>query len=110
MFEFVTRFDDVAGGNNNDMSVFEYSPVSLHFPLIAPPAPTTHVCDVDDVRDTDDPLIGQSECDSDSDTEDRKVTPVSGSTELVDFGTPDQPRELKIGTSLSPNKQEEQTN
>ena len=29
MFGFVTRFDDVAGGNNNDMSVFEYSPVSF---------------------------------------------------------------------------------
>ena len=28
MFGFVTRFDDVASGNNNDMSVFKYSPVS----------------------------------------------------------------------------------
>ena len=33
-----------------------------------------------------------------------KVTPISGSIELVDFGTPDQPRELKIDTSLSPDE------
>ena len=74
--------------------------MSQHFPLIAPPAPTTHVCDVDNVGDTNDPLSGQSECDSDSDTEDRKVTPISSSTESVDFRTSDQPRELKIGSSL----------
>ncbi|WKA00122.1 hypothetical protein VitviT2T_018512 [Vitis vinifera] len=42
----------------------------------------------------------RSECDSD--TEDEKVTPISGSTELIDFGAPDQPREIKIGSSLSP--------
>ena len=70
--------------------------------MIAPPTPTTHVCNVDDVGDTDDPLSGQSECDSDSDTEGRKVTPISGSTELIDFWAPDQPRELRIGSSLSP--------
>ncbi|RVW67410.1 hypothetical protein CK203_065198 [Vitis vinifera] len=64
----------------------------------------THVCNVDDVGDTDDPLSGQSECDSDSDMEDRKVTPISGSTELIDFGAPDQPRELRIGSSLSPDE------
>ena len=29
---------------------------------------------------------------------------VSGSTESVDFGTSDQPRELKIGSSLSLNE------
>ena len=60
------------------------------------------MCDVDDVGDTDDPLGGQSECDSD--TEDRKVTPISSSTELIDFGAPDQPREIRIGSSLSPNE------
>ena len=36
MSGFVTHFDDVAGGNNNDMSIFEYLPMSQHFPLIAP--------------------------------------------------------------------------
>ncbi|RVW91813.1 putative mitochondrial protein [Vitis vinifera] len=86
------------------MSIFKYLPVSQHFPLIAPPTPTSHICDVDDVGDTDDPLSGQSECDSDSDTEDRKVSPISGSTELIDFEVPDQSRELKIGSFLSPDE------
>ena len=101
MSGFLTHFDDISNGNS-DMSIFEYLPMSQHLPLIEPPAPTTHVCDVDDVGDTDDPLSGQSECDSDSDTEGRKVTPISGSTELIDFWAPDQPRELRIGSSLSP--------
>ena len=57
MFEFVTRFDDIYD-SSNDMSIFEYFLVSHHFPLITPPAPTTHIYDVDDVRDTDDPLGG----------------------------------------------------
>ena len=61
--------------------------VSQHFPLITPSALTTHIYDVDDVGDIDDPLGGQSECDSD--TEDRKVTPITGSTDLIGFGTPD---------------------
>ena len=78
MSGFVTHFDDISDGNN-DMSIFEYLPVSQHFPLIAPPAPTTHVCNVDDVGDTNDPPSSQSECDSNSDTEDRKVTSISGS-------------------------------
>ncbi|KAL6318447.1 hypothetical protein AAG906_041213 [Vitis piasezkii] len=68
-----------------------------------PIAPTTHVCDVDDVGDTDDPLSGQSKCDSDSIWR-RKVTPISAKTELIDFGAPDQPRELRIGSSLSPDE------
>ena len=101
MSGFVTRFDYISDGNN-DMSIFEYFLVSQHFPLIAPPAPISHVCDVDDVRDTDDPLGGQLECDYD--TEDRKVTSISGSIELIDFGAPDQPREIRIGFSLSPDE------
>ena len=70
--------------------------------MIAPPAPTAHVCDVDDVGNIDDPLSGQSECDSD--TEDRKVTPISGSIELIDFRALDQPREIRISSSLSPDE------
>ena len=65
---------------------------------ILTPTPTTHIYDVDDVGDTDDPLGGQSEFDSD--TEDEKATPISGSRELIDFGAPDQPREIRIGSSL----------
>ena len=78
--------------------------MSQHFPLIAPPVPITHICDVDDVGDTDGPLSGQSDSDSDSDMDDRKITPIFGSTELIDFGASDQPREIRIGSSLSPDE------
>ena len=98
MFRFVTRFDDISDCNN-DMSIFEYLLVSQHFPLIVPPAPIAHICDVDDVGDKDDPLGGKLE--SNSNIEDRKVTPVFGNIELIDFGVPDQPREIRIGSSLS---------
>ena len=101
MSGFVTHFDDISNGNN-DMSIFEYFPMSYGFPLITPPIPTSHIYDIDDVGDIDDPLGGQSECDYD--TEDRKVTPITGSTELIDFGTPNQPREIRIGSSLSPDE------
>ena len=59
MSGFVTRFDDIFDGNN-DTSIFEYFPVTQHFPLITPPATTTHIYDVDDVGDIDDPLGGLS--------------------------------------------------
>ena len=99
MSGFVTYFDNISDGNN-DMSIFEYLPVSQHFPSITPPTHTTHIYDFDDVGDIDDPLGGQLECDSD--TEDMKVTPITGSIDLIDFGTPNQPREIRIGSSLSP--------
>ena len=57
MSRFVTRFDDFSD-DNNDMSIFKYLPVSQYFPLIAPPALATHVYDVNDMGDTDDPLGG----------------------------------------------------
>ena len=101
MSDFVTRFDDISNGNN-DMSIFYYLPVSQHFPLITPPAPTTHIYDVNDVGDTYDPLGGQSKCDFD--TKDMKVTPITSSTKFIDIGTPDQPREIRIGSSLSPDE------
>ena len=97
MFGFVTRFDGFSDDNND-----EYFPMSQHFPLIASPAPAPYVCDINDMGDIDDPLGGQSE--SNYDTEDKKVTPVLGSTELIDFSVPDQPREIKIGFSLSPDE------
>ena len=97
MFGFVTRFDGFSDDNND-----EYFHVSQHFPLIASLAPAPHVCDINDMGDTNDPLGGQSE--SNSDTEDKKVTPVLGSTELIDFSVPDQPREIRIGFSLSPDE------
>ena len=101
MSGFVTHFDNISDGNN-DMSIFEYLPVSQHFPLITPLAPTAHIYDVDDVADTDDPLGGQSECDYD--IEENKFKPITGSTELIDFVTPNQPKEIKIGSSLYPDE------
>ena len=101
MSGFVTRFDDIPDGNN-DMSIFEYLLMSQHFPLITPPASRAHIYDFDDVGDTDDPLGGQLECDYD--TEDKKVTPITGSIDLIDFGTPNQPKEIRIGCSLSPDE------
>ena len=56
MSGFVTHFYDISNGNNN-MSIFKYFPVSQHFPFITPSAPTTHIYDVDDVGDTNDPLL-----------------------------------------------------
>ena len=73
--------------------------MSQYFPLITLQAPTAQIHDIDDVGDPDGPLSGKSDCDSDS--EERKVTTIFGSTESVDFRTSDQPRELKIGSSLS---------
>ena len=98
---FVTCFDDFSY-DNNDMSIFKYLLVSQHFPLIAPPAPVAHVCDANDMGETDDPLGDQSK--SNYDTENRKVTSVSGNTELLDFGVPYQPKEIRIGSSLSPDE------
>ena len=51
--------------------------MSQHFPFIVPQASTTQIHDIDDVGNPDGPLSGQSACDSDS--EERKVTPISGS-------------------------------
>ena len=67
--------------------------------MIAPLAPITHIYVLNDVGDTDDPLGGHLECDSH--IEDMKVTPITGSIELIDFGTLDQPKEIRIGSSLS---------
>ena len=72
--------------------------------MIASPTPIAQVHDMEDVESPDDPLRGQSGYDSDS--EEKKVMPVFGSIESIDFETPDQPRELKIGTSLCPNERD----
>ena len=57
MSEFVTRYDVLSNGNNNDMSIFEYLPVSQHFPLIATQAPITQIHDIDDVGNPDGPKV-----------------------------------------------------
>ena len=89
---------------HNDMNIFEYSLMSLHFPMIASSTPIAQVHDMEDVESLDNPLGGQPSYDSD--LEENKVTPVSNSIDSVDFKTPDQLRELKIGTFLSPNERD----
>ncbi|KAL6340662.1 hypothetical protein AAG906_010570 [Vitis piasezkii] len=62
------------------VSTIEYSPTSCDSTSIsAPHSPTSHIFDIDDER----------------------VSPATGDVETVDFGTEDQPRELKIGSPLS---------
>nr|CAN81302.1 hypothetical protein VITISV_024592 [Vitis vinifera] len=61
---------------------------------------------VSDIFDIDDEIAQRDSDDdsfsvSDSDPVDQKVSPVVGDTEIVDFGTTDQPRELRIGSDLS---------
>ena len=104
MPRFITRYDDMFVEYHNDMSIFEYSPVSLHFPVVVSLTPIERVHDMEDVECPDDPLRGQSSYDYDS--EDKKLKLVSSSTESVDFGTHNQPKELKIGTSLSPGEKD----
>ena len=41
MSRFVTHYNGISTEYNNDMSVFEYSLVSLYFPMITSPTPTT---------------------------------------------------------------------
>ncbi|RVW18283.1 Retrovirus-related Pol polyprotein from transposon 17.6 [Vitis vinifera] len=74
---FVSRSDDVSVASFMDLSIFEYSPVS---------------CDTHSDRDS---------FDHDSGPIDERVSPAAGDVETVDFGTEDQPRELKIGSPLS---------
>ncbi|RVX00888.1 Transposon Ty3-I Gag-Pol polyprotein [Vitis vinifera] len=59
-----------------------------------------YIFDIDDEiaqHDSDD----DSSSASDSDPVDQRVSPAVGDTEIVDFGTADQPRELRIGSDLS---------
>ncbi|RVX00526.1 Transposon Ty3-I Gag-Pol polyprotein [Vitis vinifera] len=74
---FVSRHDYVSDFSSMDLSTFEYLSVSHH--------------------DSDD----DSSSTSDSDPVDERVSPAVGDTEIVDFGTADQPRELRIGSDLS---------
>ncbi|RVW73736.1 Transposon Ty3-G Gag-Pol polyprotein [Vitis vinifera] len=61
---------------------------------------------VSDIFDIDDEIAQHDSDDdsssvSDSDPVDQRVSPAVGDTEIVDFGTADQPRELRIGSDLS---------
>ncbi|RVW61620.1 Transposon Ty3-I Gag-Pol polyprotein [Vitis vinifera] len=69
-------------------------------PELASPFDLFGIFDIDDEiaqHDSDD----DSSPASDSDPVDQRVSPAVGDTEIVDFGTADQPRELRIGSDLS---------
>ncbi|RVW24845.1 Retrovirus-related Pol polyprotein from transposon 297 [Vitis vinifera] len=97
---FVSRSDIVSDVSSMDLSIFEYFSVSCDIDLSAPSSPTSQIFYIDDEiaqHDSDD----DSSSVSDSDPVDQRVSPAVGDTEIVDFGTADQPRELRIGSDLS---------
>ncbi|RVW71021.1 Transposon Ty3-I Gag-Pol polyprotein [Vitis vinifera] len=74
--------------------------------LVDPPLPLMFYRDLSPIFDIDDEIAQHDSDDdsspaSDSDPVDQRVSPAVGDTEIVDFGTADQPRELRIGSDLS---------
>ncbi|RVW67269.1 Transposon Ty3-I Gag-Pol polyprotein [Vitis vinifera] len=97
---FVSRSDDVSVASFMDLSIFEYSPVSCDsISTSAPHSPITQIFDIDD--EIAHPSSDRDSFDHDSGPIDERVSPAAGDVETVDFGTEDQPRELKIGSPLS---------
>ena len=98
---FISRFDDVLTlSSYMDMSLFEYFPVSYDITLSTPQSPTSQIFDIDDEivqRDSNE----DSSFASYSSPSDQRVSPTIGDTKIVDFGTADQPKELRIGLDLS---------
>ena len=85
---FVTFFYYVSDDSVMDLSIYEYSSVSYDdVSLLAPYSSTSQILDIDDE-------IAQYDSDE-------RATPTVGDVEIVDFNTVDQPKELKIGSSLS---------
>ena len=74
--------------------------VSYDIDISAPSSLTSQIFDIDDEiaqHDSDD----DSSSVSDSDPMDQRVSPTVGDMKIVDFGTADQPRELRIKSNLS---------
>ena len=96
---FVSRFDDVQDSSFMDLSIYEYLPVSCDITLSAPSSPTSQIFDIDDE-------IIQHASDEDSSSVsysspgDQRVSPARGDAEIVDFGTVDKLKELRIGLDL----------
>ncbi|RVW67072.1 Transposon Ty3-I Gag-Pol polyprotein [Vitis vinifera] len=67
--------------------------------ISAPHSPTSQIFDIND--EVAWPDSDRDSSDHDSDPVDERVSPDTGDVETVDFGTEDQPRELKIGSPLS---------
>ncbi|RVW88107.1 hypothetical protein CK203_042911 [Vitis vinifera] len=93
---FVSRHDYVSDFSSMDLSTFEYLPVSHVIDLSAPSSPTSQIFDIDDEIAQHDSNDDSSSA-SDSGPVDERISPAVGDTKIVDFGTADQPRELRIG-------------
>ncbi|KAL6348642.1 hypothetical protein AAG906_016171 [Vitis piasezkii] len=95
----VLHDDDVFEGV---ISPIVYSSISRDndFSLYALSLPTSHVYDVDDESMQHDSNEDSSVASDSSPTYER-VSPTIGDAEIVDFGTSNQPRELRIGLDLS---------
>ena len=98
---FVSRSDDVLAFSSMDLSIFEYSPVSFidDIDACAPHSPTSQIHDIDDEPlqpDFDDSYRS----DSDRSFTDERVSSPFDDLKIVDLGTADQPREMRIGTTL----------
>ena len=103
--EFVSRSNDIYDSSFIDLSIFEYMPVSYDITLSAPSSPTSQIFDIGD-EITQHDLDDDSSSASDLDLIDKRVSPTIDDTKVVDFGTVDQPRELRIGLDLSINEQD----
>ena len=97
---FISHSDDVYDSVSMDLSIFKYLPVSCDsICLSALHSPTPQILYIDD--EIVQPNSDKDSFDHDSDPIDEKVSPTTRDVEIVDFGTEDQPRELKIGSPLS---------
>ncbi|KAL6334514.1 hypothetical protein AAG906_018003 [Vitis piasezkii] len=85
---FVSSVDDYLPASHDDVTV--HAPCSF----------TSHVCDLFDKSIPHDSSENSSST-LDSIPTYQRDSPAMKDTETIDFGTPDQPRELKIGLSLS---------
>ena len=99
---FVSRVDDVPTDSSYmDTSIFQYLPASHYNVTIhAPCSFTSHVCDLVDKSIPHDSNEDSSSA-LDSIPTYQRVSLAIKDTKTIDFGTPDQPREPKIGLSLS---------
>ena len=102
---FISRPDDVYDFASMDLSVFEYLPIFCDSICIsAPYSLTPQILDIDDEISQPDSNIDSFN--HGSNPIDERVSPATGDVEIVDFGTKDQPRELKIGSPLSINERD----
>ena len=97
---FISYPDDVYDSVSMDLSIFEYLPVSYdNICISAPHSPTLQIFDIDD--EIAQPNSDRDSFYHDSNPIDERVSPTIGDVKTIDFGTENQPRELKIGSPLS---------